>query len=741
MTRASRSRRGTAASAPSQRPQLAMLPVMSARRSSLPSPLRKARRCMARAACLILPSAAGAGPVLAQQLPDTATARPLGEVVISATRTSQAIRSLPAHVVVVGAPALATTTAQTVPDLLRSIPGFTTRDFQAGLVSGPSQSIISFRGLGGSSAGRALVLLDGIPAGDPFSGWLDWGRIPLPMLESAEVVRGGGSPIWGSRSLAGVVNLRTIAPRGDEARLVIEGGSLGTRRGAGSMSLRRGRLSATVGGDAWQTDGFVVLRADQAGPADIPDSRASRALSGRATWDASHAVQLWLGGATYAGGQHPLGVEDRQDFDEGRGGARWVSPGGGIATVTAFSNRRSTFGRSWSINSARTTRTPQRTNASPARSSGLSLQWTQLALERHELTVGADLSAATGSLVEEYAYVAREATRERDVGGTQQLGGVFIQDAATLRPDLRLVASLRADRVRNDEGRRIVRDVTTGTTLSDSTLTGLSTNRLTWSIGLRWQAREWLGWRASTYEGFRAPSMYEMYHPRFSSRGTVTEANASLDAERLRGAELGADVTVATGFIARATLFLNRVTSPIMDYTVGTAGDQAEVIAPCGLMPARQTCSQRRNVDALRSHGLETEVEWRPRRAVSLRAGYSYSPTRVSAPGQAVDGKRAIRSATHAVNGNLSWDVPVVAMVALDARHVGSRYDDDLNQVKLDGFSVLGVRVDRPLGRGMTAHLKVENALDKAFEVARTRSGLADMGAPRWVTLGVRAIW
>ena len=156
----------------------------------------------------------------AQERTDSAPPRAtsLDAVVVSATRTEQALKSLPMHVLVVGETRITESAAQTVPDLLRSVPGFTTRDFQSGLVAGPSQSIVSFRGLGGSSAGRALVLLDGIPAGDPFSGWLDWGRIPLLLLQSAEVVRGGGSTVWGSRSLGGVVNLRTIDPHREAGR-------------------------------------------------------------------------------------------------------------------------------------------------------------------------------------------------------------------------------------------------------------------------------------------------------------------------------------------------------------------------------------------------------------------------------------------------------------------------------------------------------------------------------------------
>jgi outer membrane receptor for ferrienterochelin and colicin len=90
----------------------------------------------------------------------------------------------------------------------------------------------------------------------------------------------------------------------------------------------------------------------------------------------------------------------------------------------------------------------------------------------------------------------------------------------------------------------------------------------------------------------------------------VTEANSTLRPERLHGGEVGADLTLASGLIARVTTYASRVADPIMDVTIGTASaTQAQVIQPCGLMPKGQTCGQRQNVHALRSRGLETEID------------------------------------------------------------------------------------------------------------------------------------
>jgi outer membrane receptor protein involved in Fe transport len=672
---------------------------------------------------------------------DSARATALDAVVVSATRTEQSLKSLPTHVIVLDATRIAESPAQGVPELLRAIPGFTTRDFQSTYVTSPSQSIISFRGLGGSSAGRALVLLDGIPAGDPFSGWVDWGRIPLLLLQSAEVVRGGASTVWGSRSLGGVVNLRTIDPRRDGAQVMLEGGSLGTYHGTGVASIKRGAVAATAAGDFWNTDGFVVLRADQAGPVDRPASMTNRALSGKVTYDATSALQLWAAGSAYSGGERPIRNEDYQTSSEGRGGVRWLAPSGGVLTGALFANRRAALGKSYTIDAARTTQTPQKLSDSPAHSTGLTLQYTQMLLAQHELSTGVDVSSAAGAFSEKFTFVGDRPTRDRVARGTQRIAGVFVQDAADLGAGVRVVASARADRVEIVNGGRELRDLDADTLVSDSTFRDRTTSQLTWSLGTRWQMTQWLGWRASAYHAFRTPSLYELFYQRFSSRGTVTEGNAELDAERLRGIEGGIDLTPSASLLGRVTVFRNRVTAPIMDITIATAGATAQVIEPCGLMPARQTCGQRRNVPGLLSTGVESEVEWRPVDVLTLGAGHAFMPTKVIAPGQPADGKRAIRAAKHTVNLRAAFDSPRWLGAAVEARHVGARYDDDLNEVQLDAFWLIGLRVNRAIGRGLTAHVKVENLLDESFETARTRAGLADMGAPRWITAGIRAAW
>jgi outer membrane receptor protein involved in Fe transport len=178
-----------------------------------------------------------------------------------------------------------------------------------------------------------------------------------------------------------------------------------------------------------------------------------------------------------------------------------------------------------------------------------------------------------------------------------------------------------------------------------------------------------------------------------------------------------------------------------MDITIATAGAAAEVIAPCGLMPARQTCSQRQNVPALRSNGVESNVSWTPSTMWTFNTGYSYSSTRVEAPGQPVDGMDALRSAPHSAVASISYDNRHILSASIEARYVSSRFEDDLNTIELDPFTVVGLRINREIGKRVTAHIKVDNLLDEDFEITRSRSGLAERGAPRWVTVGLQTRW
>ncbi len=63
-----------------------------------------------------------------------------------------------------------------------------------------------------------LVLLDGLPLNDALTGRADLSTVPVASLESATLVRGSGSALYGSGALAGVLLLRSRYAEGRDAQ-------------------------------------------------------------------------------------------------------------------------------------------------------------------------------------------------------------------------------------------------------------------------------------------------------------------------------------------------------------------------------------------------------------------------------------------------------------------------------------------------------------------------------------------
>ena len=148
-----------------------------------------------------------------------ADASGLQEVIVSATRNTRALTDVPVSASVLDATSIADTPAQSFDDVLRHVPGVNL-PVQSGIQAHPTADNVSMRGLGGI---HALVLIDGVPLNDPFFGYIQWSRIPTEAIERVEIVRGGGSPLWGNFAMGGVINVVTRSPREDMAIVNVGG--------------------------------------------------------------------------------------------------------------------------------------------------------------------------------------------------------------------------------------------------------------------------------------------------------------------------------------------------------------------------------------------------------------------------------------------------------------------------------------------------------------------------------------
>jgi iron complex outermembrane receptor protein len=118
------------------------------------------------------------------------------------------------------------TPVKTPDDLIRNLPGMNLSRGQS-TVTHPTGQSIGMRGIGSN---RALILVDGVPLNDAFGGWVNWSKVALPNVEQIELVKGGGSNLYGSYAMGGVINILTRVPDHDAARLEAGYGSFDTYR-------------------------------------------------------------------------------------------------------------------------------------------------------------------------------------------------------------------------------------------------------------------------------------------------------------------------------------------------------------------------------------------------------------------------------------------------------------------------------------------------------------------------------
>lgn len=146
----------------------------------------------------------------------------LGEVVVTATRTSATLSDAPAAVTVVNAKSIETKNASRLGDVLDQVPSLYLR----GGALGQSQGTIGTSGMSlrGIDQTKTLILLDGQPIQDASSGKVNW-RIPfVEDIARIEVVPGAFSSLYGSNAIGGVVNIITKQPDQREFTVKIKKG-------------------------------------------------------------------------------------------------------------------------------------------------------------------------------------------------------------------------------------------------------------------------------------------------------------------------------------------------------------------------------------------------------------------------------------------------------------------------------------------------------------------------------------
>ena len=626
---------------------------------------------------------------------------------------------------------------QRLDEALATVPAVSLFRRNSSLAANPTTQGISLRAIAPSGAGRTLVTLDGVPLNDPFGGWVIWSQVPTESLSGLDIVRGSGAGPYGAGALTGAISLRERdAGSVLDASIAERGGA----RLAGSGATALGPVSLVASGLYETSDGYIPVRGPAAGAADTPLDLEVRSAALRADLPVAAAVVSLRASAF------------EEDRGSGLAGARATAGGNLISATAAVQPRADRPGwrlQAWrresdlantsvAVAADRATTTPANDQyETPATGWGVNAAVRRVVVSgiaRVEWELGADARFNEGETHERFRYMAGAFTRDRTAGGETSVAGVYAEGAWDSGPWL-VAGGLRYDGWRNENGRRLERDLATGLPTLDETDPDRSGEVVSARLAVRRDVGGGQALRLAAYTGFRPATLNELHRP-FRVGNDLTEANAALEPERLTGVEAGWAWTGDRASLT-ATAFWNRIEDAVVNVTIG----QGPAVFPrAGFVPAGGVLRQRQNAGTIEATGLELEGRFEVNDTLSLRAALSTTDARVDGGTQApqLTGLRPAQAPIWSAVAGLDWRPVDRLSLAADLRWESRRFDDDLNSRVLDAAGTVDVRAEWEMTPSATLWLAADNLFDAKVETAETGTGVASFGPARMLSVGVR---
>jgi len=445
-------------------------------------------------------------PVLAQaaKAPEEEEIPRLPEVSVTETRNPVEVESLTGRTAIRDLEESRDRGAWTIEEAINDIPAV---DIE-GTARYGQEVKIQMRGVtSGFSTQRVLLLLDGRPLTQEYTGNVDVAQFPLASFERVEVAQGPASAVYGSNAIGGVVNF--LPRRGGEVpvtEIYFEGGSFSTYTGGFAHGSKIGPVDLFFNIDSTSTNGYL---SNSAGDPMDWHRTAGFVNLGYSTEKADIRAYFYglEGGGTDESFERTI---DRWSADLAF--TYDVSPEhDAVLRVRAWVNDHEQE-LEWFFGA---------TTDYDLLTTGLNVTQTWAVTPAHLLTGGG----------ESYRQEAKVDEPQGNVDETSTIWSLFLQDEWSVTDTVRLVGGLRYDKVTDIDG------------------------EFSWRFGANWRISDEVTLRGSAGKAFRTPPISDRYLPTTQYFGMTFEGNPLLEPETLRNAEIGADWYFAPGFSAGATVF------------------------------------------------------------------------------------------------------------------------------------------------------------------------------------------
>ena len=491
----------------------------------------------------------------------------------------------------------------------------------------------------GAPAQYTPVVIDGIEVADPASDkvYYNMGGLVTAGINRAELLRGTQSALYGSRAVAGVLSLQSLRPTEDglHHHFGIEAGRYDTLTATYGATLRRADTDLAFQATHVRTDGFSALDEDDG------NFEADGYEATRLSFYSAHRLE---NGATI--GFNGFWEDSTGDFDDS--GDVTGTPGDDYSESESYGLRgfaRFSTGavdHDIALTRYRISRTSWYDGwGTPFDGSRTKLSW----------------QGATDIDQGVRAVFGADTEKETSEGnGDARISGVFVETTAAF-DRLDITTSLRRD--------------------DHSRFGGFTSGR----VAAVYRAADGLLFRAAIGNGFRAPSLYEL----FSIYGDPT-----LQREESRSHEIGVEKQWGDSHL-RATAFWLKVDNMIGWDDRGTVDWQDDGYAQVPGIARRR--------------GIEIDGRYAFGAGHALTASYTFTDNQADADWARVPER--------VLNIGAETTFATGTTARLDIQHVAGRSYD------LDNFTTVDLHVSHPIRDNTTAYLRLENVLDEDYQWVR----------------------
>jgi vitamin B12 transporter len=594
----------------------------------------------------------------------------LDEVVVVANRAPEPLSKVGNSVTVLDQQAIQDSQKVDMSSLLATTPGIT-----FSRTGGPGNSANVY--IRGADSGHTMVLIDGVVVNDPSStgGNFDFGNLLVGDISRIEILRGAQSTLYGSQAIGGVINIVTAEPQPDlSADVQAEGGSLGTGLFKGGIGDKADNWSFRLGATYYATDNVPTLDKRYGGAG--VDPFHDTVVSGRATYDFTPDVQLderayWTESRVFYDGYSPVTFllanypqyEDvRQLFDY---------------TGVNFNFFDDRLKNRVAYEYTTTQHSDYNSAVDPITQSD-SYRGDNSRVEYQGTVAVADGYQAVFGVQQEKSWIDTTpyAPAHADTGQV----GEYVQLQGEVISGLTLTAGERHDHY-DTFGQHYTGQFAAAWSLPSSTVL-----------------------RASWSQGYKAPSLYQLYSP---------YGNSALKPETSTGGDVGVEQHLWNDRVTlSATYFLTHFNNLIE-------------FEDCPGSPLCTTLGQDGgyyvNFDRAKASGVELQASATLTPELMVAANYSHIKTLDETPGSATEGQQLYQRPEDAANLSVTYSWPHSIKTTVAARYGGPSLDQNFNvyptaTVRLGGYTLLDLRVSYDVTDKLELYARVDNATNKWYE-------------------------